>query len=184
MIKKGQYDLGFAFDGDADRMIAVTHDGQEVNGDALIYLNSLHLFSSQPALKKKVVITQMSNFGLKKALKEKGIEYLETNVGDKYVQSALKKEQLILGGIGALGAAAYCAWGFLEALKQTRETPEKEKFDWLMATMTVVPGIVAGFLAAYNMEPASLSNVVTVLLAGFGAAGAAGKLGWNSFFRK
>lgn len=97
-IKKGQYDLGFAFDGDADRMIAVTHDGQEVNGDALIYLNSLHLFSSQPTLKKKVVITQMSNFGLKKALKEKGIEYLETNVGDKYVQSALKKEQLILGG--------------------------------------------------------------------------------------
>jgi phosphoglucosamine mutase len=97
-IKKGQYDLGFAFDGDADRMIAVAHDGQEVNGDALIYLNSLHLFSSQPNLRKKVVITQMSNFGLKKALKEKGIEYIETNVGDKYVQAALKQEQLILGG--------------------------------------------------------------------------------------
>jgi phosphoglucosamine mutase len=97
-IKKGQYDLGFAFDGDADRMIAVTHDGQEVNGDALIYLNSIHLFSSQSSLKKKVVITQMSNFGLKKALKEIGVEYLETNVGDKYVQAALKKEQLILGG--------------------------------------------------------------------------------------
>jgi phosphoglucosamine mutase len=97
-IKKGQYDLGFAFDGDADRMIAVTHDGQEVNGDALIYLNSIHLLSSQTSLKKKVVITQMSNFGLKKALQEIGIDYLETNVGDKYVQAALKKEQLILGG--------------------------------------------------------------------------------------
>jgi phosphoglucosamine mutase len=97
-MKKGQYDLGFAFDGDADRMIAMTHDGQEVNGDALIYLNSIHLFSSQPSLKKKVVITQMSNFGLKKVLREKGIEYIETNVGDKYVQAALKKEQLILGG--------------------------------------------------------------------------------------
>jgi phosphoglucosamine mutase len=97
-IKKGQYDLGFAFDGDADRMIAVTHDGHEVNGDALIYLNSIHLFSGQSSLKKKVVITQMSNFGLKKALKEIGVEYVETNVGDKYVQAALKKEQLILGG--------------------------------------------------------------------------------------
>jgi phosphoglucosamine mutase len=97
-IKKGQYDLGFAFDGDADRMIAVTHDGHEVNGDALIYLNSIHLFSGQSLLKKKVVITQMSNFGLKKALKEIGVEYVETNVGDKYVQAALKKEQLILGG--------------------------------------------------------------------------------------
>jgi len=97
-IQKGQYDLGFAFDGDADRMIAVTHDGKEVNGDALIYLNSIHLFSTQPQLKKKVVITQMSNFGLKKVLQENGIDFIETNVGDKYVQAALKKEKLILGG--------------------------------------------------------------------------------------
>lgn len=97
-IKKDSYDLGFAFDGDADRMMAVTHEGNEVNGDDLIYLNSLHLFSSSEKLKKKVVITQMSNFGLKKALKEKHIEFIETNVGDKYVQAALKKEGLILGG--------------------------------------------------------------------------------------
>jgi phosphoglucosamine mutase len=97
-IKKGKYDLGFAFDGDADRMIAMTHEGQEVNGDGLIYLNSIHLFSSQPSVKKKVVITQMSNFGLKKALQAIGVDYVETNVGDKYVQAALKKEQLILGG--------------------------------------------------------------------------------------
>ena len=97
-LQKGTYDLGLAFDGDADRMIAMTSDGQEVNGDALIYLNSLHLFSNQKNLKKKVVITQMSNFGLKKALKEQGIDYIETSVGDKYVQAALKKEKLILGG--------------------------------------------------------------------------------------
>ena len=97
-MKQGRYDVGFAFDGDADRMIAMTSDGQEVNGDTLIYLNSLQLFKDQPSLPKKVVITQMSNFGLKKALKEQGIDYLETNVGDKYVQAALKKEQLILGG--------------------------------------------------------------------------------------
>ncbi|MEY3432054.1 MAG: hypothetical protein RIS53_952 [Bacillota bacterium] len=97
-IQKGKFDLGFAFDGDADRMLAVTANGQEVNGDALIYLNSLHLFSRQTTLKKKVVITQMSNFGLKKALKEQGIEFIETSVGDKYVQAALKKENLILGG--------------------------------------------------------------------------------------
>jgi phosphoglucosamine mutase len=97
-IIKGKFDVGFAFDGDADRMIAMTSSGQEVNGDALIYLNSLQLFSSRKNIKKKVVITQMSNFGLKKALKEKGIDYIETSVGDKYVQAALKKEKLILGG--------------------------------------------------------------------------------------
>lgn len=97
-ILKGTFDLGIAFDGDADRMLAMTSDGQEVNGDALIYLNSLDLFSRRPDLERKVVITQMSNFGLKKALKEQQISYLETQVGDKYVQAALKQEQLILGG--------------------------------------------------------------------------------------
>ncbi len=97
-IQKGKFDVGFAFDGDADRMIAMTSTGKEVNGDALVYLNSLQLFSTRKNLKKKVVITQMSNFGLKKALQEQGIDYIETNVGDKYVQAALKKENLILGG--------------------------------------------------------------------------------------
>jgi phosphoglucosamine mutase len=97
-IKKGQFDLGLAFDGDADRMLAVTAEGEEVNGDALIYLFSKFLFKEQPQLPKKVVITQMSNFGLKKALQASSIDYLETNVGDKYVQAALKKEQLLLGG--------------------------------------------------------------------------------------
>jgi phosphoglucosamine mutase len=97
-IKKGQFDLGLAFDGDADRMLAVTAEGEEVNGDALIYLFSKFLFKEQPQLPKKVVITQMSNFGLKKALQASNIDYLETNVGDKYVQAALKKEQLLLGG--------------------------------------------------------------------------------------
>ena len=97
-IKKGKYDLGLAFDGDADRMIAVASDGTEVNGDALIYLHSQYLFSQRPELPKKVVITQMSNFGLKKALQQQGISFIETGVGDKYVQAALKQEQLILGG--------------------------------------------------------------------------------------
>jgi phosphoglucosamine mutase len=97
-IRQGQFDLGLAFDGDADRMIAVTSQGEEVNGDALIYLNAKALFAQQPTLTKKVVITQMSNFGLKKRLQQDGIDFVETSVGDKYVQAALKKEQLILGG--------------------------------------------------------------------------------------
>jgi phosphoglucosamine mutase len=97
-IKKGSYDLGLAFDGDADRLLAVTAQGEEVNGDGLLYLHSQFLFKEQPNLEKKVVITQMSNFGLKKAFQQLGIGFIETNVGDKYVQAALKKEQLIIGG--------------------------------------------------------------------------------------
>jgi hypothetical protein len=92
-------------------------------------------------------------------------------------------DQYILGGIAFLGAAAYCLWGFLEALKKTRETPEKEKFDWVMALMTVLPALLGGFLAGYNMSPDSITNVVAVLLAGFGAAGAGAKIGLNSYFK-
>ena len=97
-IKKGNYDLGISFDGDGDRMLAVTGSGKLVDGDALMYLHSRYTLPSFPEATRKIVLTQMSNLGLKKALKLQHIPFIETQVGDKYVQAALKKESLILGG--------------------------------------------------------------------------------------
>lgn len=97
-IMQGHYDLGISFDGDGDRMLAVTASGRIVDGDALMYLHSRYTLSSFPSYAQKIVLTQMSNLGLKKALKNQGIPFIETQVGDKYVQAALKKEGLILGG--------------------------------------------------------------------------------------
>ena len=98
IVKRGNYDLGLAFDGDADRMLAVSENGDLIDGDALLYLHAKYTLPQYPVSKQKVVMTKMSNLGLKKALHELKMPYLETDVGDKYVQAALAKEALILGG--------------------------------------------------------------------------------------
>ena len=98
IVKQGDYDLGLAFDGDADRMLAVSENGDLIDGDALLYLHAKYTLPQYPVSKQKVVMTKMSNLGLKKALHELKMPYLETDVGDKYVQTTLAKEALILGG--------------------------------------------------------------------------------------
>lgn len=97
-IKEGNYDLGLAFDGDADRLIMVDHEGKVVDGDSTMYLNGVYLKEKGLLKDNKIVLTVMSNFGLKKILKAKGIGYEEVSVGDKYVQACLKEKQLSIGG--------------------------------------------------------------------------------------
>ncbi len=97
-IKEGNYDLGLAFDGDADRLILVDSKGDVVDGDKTMYLNALYMKEKGLLTDNKIVITVMSNLGLKKALTNKGIDYEETSVGDKYVQAKLKEKHLSIGG--------------------------------------------------------------------------------------
>lgn len=96
--KKGKYDLCFAFDGDADRLMCLNSNGQIIDGDCTIFLNALSFKKEGHLHDNKVVITVMSNMGLKKALIANGIDILEVAVGDKYVQAALKENKLSLGG--------------------------------------------------------------------------------------
>jgi phosphoglucosamine mutase len=97
-FKKGHYDLAFAFDGDSDRFMALAPDGRLIDGDAMIYLNALSLKKEGKLHDNKVVITVMSNFGLRKVLEEKGIGYDTVAVGDKNVQARLKEKDLSIGG--------------------------------------------------------------------------------------
>ena len=92
------YDLGFAYDGDADRFLAVTKQGRIIDGDAILYLNGLSMRKNGKLKDNKIVITVMSNFGLRKKLKEENIGFNIVAVGDKYVQADLKKNGLSLGG--------------------------------------------------------------------------------------
>lgn len=96
--KKNGFQIGLAFDGDADRLMVVRPDGQAVDGDAIIYLNALDMQKRGLLRENKVVITVMSNIGLKVALKAAGIGLEEVQVGDKYVQACLKDHHLSLGG--------------------------------------------------------------------------------------
>ena len=97
-MKTGQYDIGLAFDGDADRLLLVDHHGRIVDGDAIMYVSALNMRDRGKLNQNKVVATVMSNLGLKIALKNAGISIEEVQVGDKYVQAALKEKNLSLGG--------------------------------------------------------------------------------------
>ena len=98
LVKEQNLDLGFAFDGDGDRIFVIDHEGIIYDGDLLVYVIASYLKDKQLLNHNKVVLTKMSNPGLLKALNEKGIDYILTDVGDKYVAEALIKEDLSVGG--------------------------------------------------------------------------------------
>ena len=98
IVKEGNYDIAFAFDGDADRCLAMDKNGNVVNGDAIMFVCALSMRKSRELNDDTVVITVMSNIGLKKAFEAEGINIHEVRVGDKYVQADMKQYNLSLGG--------------------------------------------------------------------------------------
>jgi len=93
-----QLDIGFAFDGDADRCLCVDEKGNVVTGDHILYVYGLYMKERGKLLNNKVVTTVMSNFGLYKALDKVGIEYDKTKVGDKYVYENMVQTGNRIGG--------------------------------------------------------------------------------------
>ena len=98
VVKESGCDVGFAFDGDGDRCIAVTHKGRVVDGDMILYVIANYLYNKHTLFDKKVVFSQMSNLGVVNAIKRNNIDVLEVPVGDKNIFAALKKYKLSLGG--------------------------------------------------------------------------------------
>ena len=96
--KKGQYDLGVTFDGDADRALFCDADGHVVNGDAVLLLAERDMQARGVLKGATVVATTMSNMGLELALKRSGISMLRANVGDKYVLEEMQRVGATLGG--------------------------------------------------------------------------------------
>jgi phosphoglucosamine mutase len=88
----GAYDIGVAFDGDGDRMLAVDADGNAVDGDQILAVLALHLKVDV------VVVTSMTNLGFHRLMEEHGIRVVTTDVGDRYVLEALRREGGTLGG--------------------------------------------------------------------------------------
>lgn len=91
-------DVGFAFDGDADRLIAVDEKGNIVDGDHIMAMCGIHLKSRGKLNKNTVVVTVMSNIGLDIALKQNGIDVVKTKVGDRYVLEEMVKNGYSIGG--------------------------------------------------------------------------------------
>jgi len=91
-------DIGLAFDGDADRLIAVDEQGNLVDGDKTIYICGLNMKKNKTLHQETVVTTVMANLGLYKALERAGIKTEQTQVGDKYVYDRMLQKELMLGG--------------------------------------------------------------------------------------
>jgi phosphoglucosamine mutase len=96
--RKGQFDLGVTFDGDADRALFSDANGKVINGDAVLLLAARHMQARGVLAKNTVVATTMSNMGLEIALKRSGIGMRRANVGDKYVLEEMQKSGATLGG--------------------------------------------------------------------------------------
>lgn len=97
-VRENHADVGFAFDGDADRCLAVDENGNEVNGDAIMFICGKWMKKKGLLPSNTIVTTIMSNFGLYKALDEAGIGYEKTAVGDRYVYENMKEFGHMLGG--------------------------------------------------------------------------------------
>ncbi len=97
-VKEKNLDIGFAYDGDADRCLAVDDKGEVIDGDAILYLCGCYLKEKGELNNNTIVTTVMSNLGLYKALDKKGIVYEKTAVGDKYVNANMVENGHSLGG--------------------------------------------------------------------------------------
>ena len=98
LVKEKHLDVGFAFDGDADRCLCVDENGDVVDGDAILYICGKYLKNKGELADNTVVTTVMSNFGLYKAFDVAGISYEKTAVGDKYVYECMSENGYRLGG--------------------------------------------------------------------------------------
>jgi phosphoglucosamine mutase len=97
-VVDGGHDVGFAFDGDGDRVLAVDRNGVVVDGDELIALAALHLRETGRLAGGGVAVTVMTNYGFHAAMKEHGVEVATTQVGDRYVIEELRERGWSLGG--------------------------------------------------------------------------------------
>ena len=143
-VKENKLDVGFAFDGDADRCIAVDENGKEVDGDKIMYLLATKLKSEDALDKDTVVATIMSNSGLEKALKAIGVKLERTKVGDRFVFERMMNEGYVLGGeqSGHIIIRKYATTGdgVLTAIMVTEQMLEsKQALSTLVAPVKLLP---------------------------------------------
>lgn len=146
-VKEKQLDVGFAFDGDADRCIAVDENGKVIDGDLILYVCGRYMKEHGKLTNNTVVTTVMSNFGLYKAFDKAGINYEKTNVGDKYVYENMQQNGHRIGGeqSGHIIFSKYASTGdgILTAIKVMEVMlEEKQSLGKLAEPVTIYPQLL------------------------------------------
>ena len=147
LVREEQLDCGFAFDGDADRCLAVDENAELVDGDKILYIYGSYLKERNKLEGNTVVTTVMSNLGLYKAFDELGIDYEKTAVGDKYVYECMNEKGYILGGENSghiiFSKYANTGDGIITALKLMQVIcAKKATLSELAKGMTVFPQVL------------------------------------------
>ena len=140
-------DVGFAYDGDADRCIAVDETGRIIDGDVILYICGKYMKEQGSLFHNTIVTTVMSNLGLYKALEKEGISYVQTAVGDKYVYENMAATGHCLGGEQSghiiFSKHATTGDGILTSLKVMEVMLEKkESLSKLAAPLAVYPQVL------------------------------------------
>jgi phosphoglucosamine mutase len=147
LVKREHLDVGFAYDGDADRCLCVDENGNLVDGDLILYIYGCYMKERGKLLNNKIVTTVMSNFGLYKALDAVGIEYEKTKVGDKYVYENMLQNGHRIGGeqSGHIIFSKYATTGdgILTSLKMMEVIIAKKKtLSQLAMPVTIYPQVL------------------------------------------
>ena len=150
-VREKHLDVGFAYDGDADRCLCVDDKGGIITGDHILYIYGRYMKERGRLINNTVVTTVMSNFGLYKAFDEIGVEYAKTAVGDKYVAENMRQNGHLIGGEQSghiiFGRLANTGDGILTAIK-------------VMEAMCETKQPLSVLASGMKMYPQKLKNVV------------------------
>ncbi|MBU1290496.1 phosphoglucosamine mutase [bacterium] len=149
-VLRQKADLGFSYDGDADRVIAVDEKGNIVDGDQIMAICALNLIKKAQLPNKTVVTTLMSNIGFDRAIEKAGGKVIRTNIGDRYVLEMMKKVKTVLGGeqSGHIIFSQYSTTGdgLLTSLQLMKVLREEEKLlSNLALVMEKYPQIILNY---------------------------------------
>ena len=167
-VKENSLDVGFAFDGDADRCLAVDEKGNVITGDHILYVCGKYMKDSGILGDKKIVTTVMSNMGLYKALDALGIGYEKTAVGDKYVAENMRANGHILGGEQSghiiFGRLESSGDGILTAIKIMEAICEsKQSLSVLASPVVMYPQLLKNVVVTDKDETLNCDEVKTAV---------------------
>ena len=180
-VKENGLDVGFAYDGDADRCLCVDENGNVVDGDAILYIYGRYMKERGKLVSNTVVTTVMSNFGLYKAFDELGINYAKTAVGDKYVYEYMTQNGCRLGGeqSGHIIFSKYASTGdgILTSLKMMEVMmAKKKKMSQLMEGLKIYPQVLVNVRVKDKAEAQADADVQAAVQAVTDVLGDTGRI--------
>lgn len=181
LVRREHLDVGFAFDGDADRCLCVDEKGEVITGDHILYIYGCYMKDRDKLVGNKVVTTVMSNFGLYKAFDAVGIEYEKTKVGDKYVYECMSENGYRIGGeqSGHIIFSKYATTGdgIITALKMMEVMLAKKKtLSELAAPLVIYPQVLKNIRVIDKTQAQDDADVKDAVEAVANALGADGRI--------